>query len=139
MLEVGFIIIILCHFEVAGRELLRFLAFKLYFSSGLLKLLSKCPTWWDLTALHHHFASQCIPHTLSWWAHQLPGALKKFLVAGNYYILVFGALFLYFPLRSLRIYGFLLQLMMQISIMMTGNYNFFNLLSITITLSVLDD
>ena len=37
------------------RELLRWLAFRLMFSSGLVKLLSKCPTWWGLTAIHYHF------------------------------------------------------------------------------------
>ena len=37
------------------RELLRWLAFRLMFASGLVKLLSKCPTWWGLTALQYHF------------------------------------------------------------------------------------
>ena len=44
------------------RELLRFLNFRLMFSSGMVKLLSKCKTWWTLTALHYHFESQPIPH-----------------------------------------------------------------------------
>lgn len=139
LLEGGFIFIIYSLTPIVGRELLRWLAFRLYFSSGLVKLLSQCETWWSLTALHHHFASQCIPHFLSWWAHQLPSEIKKLMVAGNFYILIFGALFLYFPIRSFRIFGFLLQLIMQIAIILTGNYNYFNILSIVVTMVVLDD
>jgi hypothetical protein len=37
------------------RELLRWLIFRLMTSSGLVKLTSKCKTWWGLTALNHHF------------------------------------------------------------------------------------
>lgn len=139
ILEVGFLAIIYTIFDCAGRELYKWLAFRLYFSSGILKFLSQCPTWWNLTALHFHFASQPIPHIISWWAHQLPTPIKKLMVAGNFFSLIAGSIFFYFPLRSVRIFGFLLQLVMQISIMLTGNYNFFNLLSIVITFSVLDD
>ncbi|CAD8173296.1 unnamed protein product [Paramecium pentaurelia] len=139
LLECGFICIIFSLTPVVGRELLRWLAFRLYFSSGLVKLLSQCETWWNLTALHHHFASQCIPHFLSWWAHQIPGELKKLMVAANFYVLIFGAIYFYFPTRFMRIFGFILQFIMQIGIILTGNYNFFNLLSIVLTLVVLDD
>lgn len=37
------------------RELLRWLNFRLMFASGIVKLLSRCKTWWSLTALHYHF------------------------------------------------------------------------------------
>lgn len=39
------------------RELIRWLAFRLLFSSGILKLTSQCPTWWNLSALNYHFES----------------------------------------------------------------------------------
>jgi hypothetical protein len=34
-----------------SRWLFRFLAFKLMFQSGVVKLTSGCPTWWNLSAL----------------------------------------------------------------------------------------
>lgn len=40
LLEGGFLCIIFCITPIIGRELLRWLAFRLYFSSGLVKLLS---------------------------------------------------------------------------------------------------
>lgn len=63
--------------------MLKFVAFKLFFSSGLLKLLSKCPTWWNLTALEYHFWSQPLPHYLSWYFNLLPDYAKKMMVAGK--------------------------------------------------------
>ena len=86
--EVGFLAIIYTIFDCAGTELYKWLAFRLYFSSGILKFLSQWPTWWNLTALHFHFASQPIPHIISWWAHQLPTPIKKLMVAGNFFSLV---------------------------------------------------
>ena len=36
-----------------------------------------------LTALHYHYATQCIPTPLSWLAHQLPNFIQKFSVSGS--------------------------------------------------------
>ncbi len=55
--------------SIACRELFRWLGLKLFFSSGLLKLLSNCPTWWGLSALNYHFGTQPIPHIFSWLSH----------------------------------------------------------------------
>jgi len=40
------------------------------FQSGIVKFQAKCPTWENLTALERHFATQCIPTPISWYAHQ---------------------------------------------------------------------
>lgn len=50
----------------------RFLCFKLMFMAGVVKIQSHCPTWWKLTALQYHYATQCLPTPLAWYAHQLP-------------------------------------------------------------------
>jgi hypothetical protein len=70
------------------RELVRWLAFRLYYASGVLKLASQCPTWWNLSALNYHFESQCLPHLLSWYFHQIPVLYKRFMVAANFFTLV---------------------------------------------------
>ena len=38
--------------------LVRWLLFRLMFASGVVKLTSQCPTWWELTALDYHYESQ---------------------------------------------------------------------------------
>lgn len=80
LLETGFISIFFAPLWYTGlydvtptvsliRELLRWLTFRLMFASGIVKLLSKCKTWWGLTALRYHFETQPLPHFLSWYAH----------------------------------------------------------------------
>ena len=60
---------------------LRWLLFKLMFMSGAVKVQADCPTWKALTALEYHFATQCLPTPLAWWAHQLPPLVLRAGVA----------------------------------------------------------
>ena len=46
--------------------------FKLMFASGVVKLLSGDPLWWSCKALMLHYETQPLPHSLSWYVHQLP-------------------------------------------------------------------
>ncbi|KRX09495.1 hypothetical protein PPERSA_12238 [Pseudocohnilembus persalinus] len=101
-------------FAAYAQELIKFVAFKLFLSSGLLKLLSKCPTWWNLTALEYHFWSQPLPHYLSWYFNLLPDYAKKMMVAGNFICLLGGSLLFYMPYRPLRITGAFLNFIMQL-------------------------
>ncbi|KAM7396638.1 hypothetical protein PAMP_019670 [Pampus punctatissimus] len=109
------------------------------FASGVVKLTSRCPTWWGLTALTYHYETQCIPTSLAWFAHQLPVWWQKLSVVGTFGIEIAVPLFFFSPLRRLRIGAFYLQVLLQVLIIMTGNYNFFNLLTLTLCLSLLDD
>ena len=55
--------------------LIRWLTFRLMFTSGVVKLLDENPlepTWRQLTALTYHYETQCIPTAIAWYAHQLP-------------------------------------------------------------------
>ena len=45
----------------AAVWLFRWLLFRLVWSSGLVKLTSGDPTWWNLTALAHHYETQPLP------------------------------------------------------------------------------
>lgn len=116
--------------SIVVRELLIWLLFRLMFSSGIVKLTSGCPTWWSLTALDHHFQTQPLPVALAWWVHNQPAIIKQIGVAITYVIeCVFPYLF-YVPYRHLRIFGGLAQIALMLMIMATGNYNFFNILTI---------
>lgn len=119
--------------------LVRWLLFRLMFSSGIVKLTSACPTWWNLSALSIHFQSQCIPTPLAWYSHHLPEwILKLSTVSAN--VIEIGVPFLFFfPLRGVRITAFYLEVFLQICIILTGNYNFFNILTIVLCISLLDD
>ncbi|XP_053260813.1 lipase maturation factor 2 [Podarcis raffonei] len=119
--------------------LLRWLLFRLMFASGVVKLTSRCPTWWGLTALTYHYETQCIPTPASWFAHQLPVWFQKFSVVATYVIEIAIPALFFAPLRRLRLFAFYSQVLLQLLIIATGNYNFFNLLTIVLSFSLLDD
>ncbi|XP_059916112.1 lipase maturation factor 2a isoform X2 [Gadus macrocephalus] len=119
--------------------LLRWLLFRLMFASGVVKLTSRCPTWWGLTALTYHYETQCIPTSLAWFAHQLPVWWQKLSVVGTFVIEIPVPFLFFSPLRRLRLGAFYLQLLLQVLIILSGNYNFFNLLTLALCLSLLDD
>ncbi|XP_049928496.1 lipase maturation factor 2a [Epinephelus moara] len=119
--------------------LIRWLLFRLMFASGVVKLTSRCPTWWGLTALTYHYETQCIPTPLAWFVHQLPVCWQKMSVMGTFVIEIAVPLLFFSPMRRLRLGAFYLQMLLQVLIILTGNYNFFNLLTIALCLSLLDD
>ncbi|XP_029471161.1 lipase maturation factor 2 [Rhinatrema bivittatum] len=119
--------------------LLRWLLFRLMFASGVVKLTSRCPTWWGLTALTYHYETQCIPTPAAWFAHQLPVWFQKLSVVVTYVIEIALPLLFFSPVRRLRLFTFYAQVLLQMLIVITGNYNFFNLLSIALCISLLDD
>ncbi|KAM4747835.1 lipase maturation factor 2 isoform 2-T2 [Rhinophrynus dorsalis] len=119
--------------------LIRWLLFRLMFASGVVKLTSRCPTWWGLTALTYHYETQCIPTPAAWFAHQLPVWFHKLSVVATYVIEI-GVPWLFFlPFRRIQLFSFYAQVLLQVLIILTGNYNFFNLLTLVLCCSLLDD
>ncbi|POM80426.1 Lipase maturation factor 2, partial [Phytophthora palmivora] len=117
---------------------LRFLFFKFMLMSGAVKIQSRCPTWLGLTALDFHFASQPLPLPLSWYASQVPPIINSIAVAVTLLIEGPWTFFLLAPHRMLRRIGAIQQITLQISIILTGNYNFFNLLTIILATALID-
>jgi lipase maturation factor 1 len=121
-----------------GIWLARLLVWKLMFLSGATKLLALDPTWWKLTALDYHYSTQPLPWWTSWYAHQLPSWLNAACVA-IVLLVELGAPWLIFVGRRGRLVAFLLLVGLQLAIAWTGNYGFFNLLSIVLCVALLDD
>jgi hypothetical protein len=124
-----------------ARWLLVFLLFKLMFLSGITKLLSGDPAWRTATALEYHFETQPLPPWTGWYAHQLPAGVQRAATL-TMLLIELGAPFLLFAprrLRSLRIAGALAVILLQLGIAATGNYGFFNLLTIVLCVPALDD
>jgi hypothetical protein len=82
---------------------------------------------------------QCIPTPLAWYAHQLPEWFQKLSVVGTYFVEIPIPFLFFAPAKSLRIAAFYIQIFFQLCIILTGNYNFFNLLTCVLCLSLLDD
>jgi hypothetical protein len=102
------------------------------------KLLSGDASWRTLTALDYHFWTQPLPTPLAWHAAQLPHSL---LAGGTAAALVveLAIVFLIFVPRRPRAVAACCVLLFQALIMLTGNYNFFNLLTVSMCVFLLDD
>jgi hypothetical protein len=118
--------------------LLRWLLFRLMFESGMVKLASGDPTWASLTALNYHYFTQPLPTTLAWYAQQLPEWFQKLSVGGVFFIELLMP-FLIFTPRLLRHLGAAALIFLQVLIASTGNYAFFNLLTVALCFLLLDD
>ncbi|XP_036167253.1 lipase maturation factor 2 isoform X2 [Myotis myotis] len=125
--------------EVLPFWLVRWLLFRLMFASGVVKLTSRCPTWWGLTALTYHYETQCLPTPAAWFAHHLPVWLHRLSVVATFLIEIAVPPLFFAPARRLRLAAFYSQVLLQVLIIITGNYNFFNLLTLVLTTSLLDD
>jgi predicted DCC family thiol-disulfide oxidoreductase YuxK len=138
LLEAGFLSLLLSFAATPGIWLLRWLLFRFMFMSGVVKLSSGDPHWWDLSALSYHFFSQPLPTPLAWYAAHLPPSVLKFATGGLFFVEL-ALPFLIFCPRRLRFCAAIGILLLQSCILITGNYNWFNLQTMLLCLLLFDD
>ncbi len=161
LLETGFVAIFLAPFAWRSRLftdrhpprlaiwLVWWLLFRLMFESGAVKLtwnngllgpdgLPVPNTWESLTALDFHYWTQPLPIWTSWYIAQFPHWFQKLSVVGVFVVELVLPWLIFGPQRLRYVAcGGITLLMLLISA--TGNYNFFNLLTIVLALMLLDD
>jgi lipase maturation factor 1 len=137
LLEVGFLSIFLGSNRVIPW-MFRWLCFRLYFLSGAVKLLSGDAAWRNLTALNFHYHTQPLPTVLAWYAEKLPQSLQRVSTLGVFAVELVIPFLIFFP-RRLRMLGAGCMIALQVLILLTGNYTFFNLLTIALCLFLFDD
>lgn len=118
--------------------LVKFLLFKLMFLSGVVKLNSGDDSWANLTALNFHYESQPLPSWTSWYVHQFPEQFQALSIA-VVFVIELALPFLIFGPRRLRHFAAAGTVGFMLLIGATGNYNFFNLLTALLCVSLLDD
>jgi predicted DCC family thiol-disulfide oxidoreductase YuxK/heme exporter protein D len=124
--------------STSGLWLLRGLLFKLMFCSGVVKLSSGDVNWRSLTALRYHFETQPLPPWTAWYAHHFPPSILALLCAVMFAIELGAPLLIFFP-RRLRFAGCSALVLLQLAIAATGNYCFFNWLTLALCTLLLDD
>ncbi|KAF5299715.1 hypothetical protein FQA39_LY11510 [Lamprigera yunnana] len=148
LLEAGFLCLLIAPLLPGKRNkgapvnavsfwLIRWLLFRFLFSTGISKISDG--SWFDLNAFAYQFETMELPSPVSWYTFHIPIWILRILTI--WHIVTFTVLpFLFFvPIRSVRITGYSLQLLLQIFSFLTGNYNCLNLLIVTLLLSLLDD
>ncbi len=150
LLETGFLAIFLAPLNLRTRFgrgpepsrlalfLLRLLLFRLMFTSGVVKLTSGDASWLTGVALQFHYETQPLPTPLGYWAHHLPLWIQKLSLYFTFFVELVVPFFFFAP-RRLRLVagGFTALLMLLIAL--TGNYGFFNLLTVVLCILLFND
>ena len=138
LLEAGFLSLLLSFAQIPGIWLLRWLLFRFMFMSGMVKLLSGDPNWWNLSALSYHFFTQPLPTPLAWYAAHLPPSVLRFATGGVFLVELLLPFLIFCP-RRLRFVAAFGILSLESCILITGNYNWFNLQTMLLCLLLFDD
>jgi lipase maturation factor 1 len=137
LVEAGFLTIFLGSSTLVIR-LFRWLLFRLVFLSGAVKLLSHDPAWHSFTALPVHYETQPLPTPLAWYFYQFPSIFHRLSVGFVFFVELLIPFLILAP-RRLRVSAAFAITVFQALIALTGNYAFFNLLTMTLCLFLLDD
>ena len=116
----------------------RFLVFRLMFESGMVKLLSGDPNWENLHALRFHFMTQPLPNPVAWYVHHFQPWLLDSLTGWTLVIELVAPFLLFMP-RRIRHFGAWFMIALQLCIALTGNYAYFNLLTLALLILAFDD
>jgi hypothetical protein len=117
--------------------LFRWLAFRIMFGAGLIKLRGdEC--WTDLTCLAYHYETQPNPGPLSPLFHAAPLWFHKLGTSFNHVVEVVAPFGVFGP-RPLRAVAGCLIVVFQLILIVSGNLSFLNWLTLVIALSCFDD
>jgi predicted DCC family thiol-disulfide oxidoreductase YuxK len=137
LLEAGFLAILLGYAPIV-IWLYRWLLFRLIFLSGAVKLASGDPSWRHFTALPVHYETQPLPTPLAWYMYQLPEWFQRGSVGFVFFVELLVP-FLIFAPRRVRLFAARAIIVLQVLILLTGNYAFFNVLTMGFCLFLVDD
>jgi lipase maturation factor len=137
LLEAGFLIVFLGSSTLIVK-LFRWLLFRLVFLSGAVKLLSHDPAWHNFAALPVHYETQPLPTPVAWYFYQFPPIFQRVSVGFALFVELLIPFLILAP-RRLRVSAAFAITLLQTLIAVTGNYAFFNLLTVTLCLFLLDD
>jgi predicted DCC family thiol-disulfide oxidoreductase YuxK len=138
LLETGVVALIMSLRPTLGVWLSRWLLFRFMFMSGVVRLISGDPNWRNLSALSYHFLTQPLPTPLAWYAARLPAGVLKTATGAMFFVELILP-FLIFSPRRLRVASAVGILALQSCILLTGNYNWFNLQTMLLCLPLFDD
>ncbi len=112
--------------------------FRIYFESGMVKLLSGDPQWRHLTAMDEYYQNSPLPTWVGWYVEHLPHGVHAFATGGTLVMELVIVLLLFFGRRA-RLVCFLIVTPWEIMVILTGNYAFLNYLVLSLGFLLLDD
>jgi lipase maturation factor 1 len=122
----------------ASLFLLQWEWFRIYFESGLVKLLSGDTEWRNFTAMDEYYQNGPLPTWIGWYAEHLPHWFHAATVVGTLAIELAVVWMLFLPRRA-RLICFCIVTPWEIGVILTANYTFLNYLVLALGFLLLDD
>jgi len=112
--------------------------FRIYFESGIVKLLSGDVEWRNFTAMDEYYQNGPLPTWIGWYVEHLPHSFHAATVAATLGMELAVVWMMFLPLR-VRIICFFIVTPWEIGVILTANYTFLNYLVLSLGLLLLDD
>ena len=112
--------------------------FRIYFESGVAKIMGGDPQWRNFTALDEYYQNGPLPTWIGWYMQHLPHLFHAATAMGTL-TLELGLAWMMFLPRRLHILCFLIITPWQIGIILSANYTFLNYLVLALGILLLDD
>ena len=112
--------------------------FRIYFESGVAKIMGGDPEWRNFTALDEYYQNGPLPTWIGWYVQHFP---HWFHTATTFFALALELVLIWvaFLPRPFRIALFFVVTPWQIGIILTANYTFLNYLVLILAFLLLDD
>jgi hypothetical protein len=122
----------------ASLFLLTWECFRIYFESGIAKIMGGDPQWRNFTALDEYYQNGPLPTWIGWHMQHLPHWFHAAMSFGTL-ALELALIWMMFLPRRIRIVCFFILTPWQIGIILSANYTFLNYLVLVLGFLLLDD
>ena len=122
----------------ASLFLLQWEWFRIYFESGMAKLLSGDPEWRNYSAMDEYYQNGPLPTWIGWYIQHLPHWFHAATVFATL-ALELGIVWMLFLPRRWRIACFFIVTLWEAGVILTANYTFLNYLVLALGVLLLDD
>jgi lipase maturation factor 1 len=122
----------------ASMFLLQWEWFRIYFESGIVKLLSGEIQWRNYSAMDEYYQNGPLPTWIGWYVEQLPHWFHAATVVATLAMEIVVVWMLFLPMRA-RFICFCIVTPWEIGVILTANYTFLNYLVLALGFLLLDD
>ena len=122
----------------ASLFLLQWEWFRIYFESGVAKIIGGDPEWRHFTAMDEYYQNGPLPTWIGWYVQHLPHWFHASTVYATL-ALELGLVWMLFLPRRWRIVCFFIVTPWELGIILTANYTFLNYLVLALGFLLLDD
>ncbi|HEX8837422.1 MAG TPA: lipase maturation factor family protein [Candidatus Acidoferrum sp.] len=122
----------------ASWFLLLWECFRIYFESGVAKIMSGDPEWRNFAALDDYYQNGPLPTWIGWYMQHLPHWFQAAMSFGTLALELVLVWMIFLP-RRFRIVCFCILTPWQIGIILSANYTFLNYLVLALGFLLLDD